>query len=1169
LSDLPALESEVSSVVEAAGAAMGPNQAASQARNRGARDALEPFNSRVAGTSYRFYWRPIVLEVPDQSTQADQQGNYYLVGVVPTSAAQEAGQSQTELLAFALVLVMFIALVPVIKLALLGPVDTMQAIEVAAICVGIVAATAIGTVLWIGSRDVLAARSAASTQVAGTARALVRNIERDLRDALFSPQMGDLSKNFAQTRLDELVTGFAPEKGVGSWPFVKVENTFLLDENGRQAPGTVMHAARDHVGANFDLSDRGYFTRALDEDFARTDGLAPKLSQARCDVWNYAEDGLVFDEIRSRTDGAPKTIMAAKLGKPAQSLNCPSEAQPLNPEERLQPSVAVAAFVMWRMVSPPLDPGVHYAVVDVRGAAGHRVLFHSDPYRAGVELFDESLSARNARTRARLSQAIGEPVACDLDKGPQGATVHSPAAKEFPGIYEGEENLFAVARVPCTDWAVVAFKPRRLVDSQAVKPVVDAIIVWASLTIIPYLLWMVVALRWGDHAWTWLWPDPVQRKKEAYRYLAYALAGAVILAIIFVKFAAPLTGFLVSAFAGVAALGWLVWVHYSPKIRAFLLKARAAGHAGDWPKWLSDRPRVKKSLLRALDALAHHKWFGSGRNNSRGVPDSRGPLDHVTEIRFGMFAVILLVAMSVVPVAALAADARAYFTQVSAAENSTTKQNNHRAQLRSWSAIARMEGVESPADKSRPASAGQSTARPRYFTERLRKAAGYDDRLEPAPAQPTDWSLGLAELRVTDGFTLVSLGLVIVAILGLAMWASMRGLFGFGIALEAVEYPQLKVKPDRKEGWVLPGDLPPRFLVIRASDHHLKALKRNAFEIDLNDDVRTGRGLRLPPNPASPMLLLIHNLGLLLGDPESRRNALERLEQILAKQFANHPERPNYRIAILTSLTPLERLLQSFERERDESDHLDEAQQSIARLERAKYREDMRWSAVFEQFTTYYHAVRPRPAPRELAHKSDAVKLIWEELEYIPDGAVAAMIWDPGPPVLVKEILNWAEKITEKSDPGPQAIIDYLASSLIEHYHLMWSLSSREERLLLYRIAHGHVPNIAKAYALRSLVKRGLVVLDPYPRTMNKSFAQFVRHVEKPETIKKWRLTQEHGFWDGARLLLALALPLAIGVLILAAIRNGASIAAIIPLFVAAGPAIIHALSSARRTAAA
>jgi hypothetical protein len=228
----------------------------------------------------------------------------------------------------------------------------------------------------------------------------------------------------------------------------------------------------------------------------------------------------------------------------------------------------------------------------------------------------------------------------------------------------------------------------------------------------------------------------------------------------------------------------------------------------------------------------------------------------------------------------------------------------------------------------------------------------------------------------------------------------------------------------------------------------------------------------------------------------------------------------------------------------------------------------MRWSAVFEEFTTYYHAATPRPEPTALHEKGAVVRQIWKELEYVPDPVVAAMIWDPAKPLLETEILTWAEKI-QKRNPEPRAVVDFLASNLIEHYHLVWSLSSREERLLLYRIAHGHVPNIGKAYALRSLVKRGLVVLDPYPRTMNESFAQFVRHVEKPETIRGWRKTQQHGFWEGARLLFGLALPLALGVLILAAIRNGDSIAAVVPLIIAAGPALINALGSARRTAAA
>lgn len=1160
MSDLPALQSEVSDVIAAAEAATSSatNQSAAQPHKTGATDALEPFNSRVAGKSYRFYWRPIVLDLPGNGDAGQQPLTYYLVGAAPTGVALDPGKSRTEVLAFGLVLFMLIALVPVVKLALLGPVDSMKAIEVTALCIGIVAAAAIGTAFWIGVRDVLVARTDASTKLAGATIQLVGKIETDLTNALFSREIGDLSRDFGQHGAAGLVASFPSDKQTKAQShIVTIENIVLLDDNGRQALGTVINAARDNVGANLELGDRNYFKRALDEDFApQSEQLVSRLrasGRGPCNIWNEIENGLVFDQIRSRTDGAPKTIVAGKLNNAASNDRCGTRTAQGSKDERLQPSALVVAFVMPSMVSPPLKSGIRYAVVDLQ-RDGRPVLFHSDSYRANVELFDESLSNR---TRAKLSGALGDPAGCN----------DAPIQiKRFDGIYEGEETLFAAARVPCTDWAVVTFKSRRLVDSKAVKPAVEAIVVWGSLTIIPYIAWIIISLGWTDHAWAWMWPNPVRRMKEAYRYLAYALAGAILLSILLLALAPPVFGLLLSALVAVAALLCLAWVHYRPRVEAFLSKVRSPDHVGDWPEWLWKQPRIKQFLRKLPDKAFGLKWLG-WEHSPQAESDSNIPLDHATESRFRLFVVTLLIAISVVPIAALAADARAYFVQVSAADDSTAFHEGHCSQLRSWKAIARMEGVPS-GHKCASAKGGSEGALPFNITDSLRNGAGYGDKLKTVPPQPMHW-LGLPKLKFIDGSTLFFLGLLIAAIVVLAIWVSTRGLFGFGVALEAVEYPKLMVKPDGKDGWLLADDLPPRFLVIRPDEKRLKALERDAFQIDLNDDIRTERGLRLPrSNPQKPKLVLIENLGLLLGDPVSRRKALERLELILAKQFSKRGERPNFRVAILTSLTPLERLLQSFERERDESDHLDEAQQSLARLERAKYREDMRWSAVFEEFTTYYHAARPRPRPAELADKSDSVKLIWEELEYIPDSAVAAMIWDPGPPVLDREILDWAVKIT-KDNPEPPAVIDYLASNLIEHYHLMWSLSSREERLLLYRIAHGHVPNIERAYALRSLVKRGLVVLDPYPRTMNRSFAQFVMHVEKPETIKKWRLTQEHGFWEGARTLLGLIMIVALGVLILAAIRNGDSIGFVIPFIIGAGPAILHAITSAKRTSAA
>ncbi len=188
------------------------------------------------------------------------------------------------------------------------------------------------------------------------------------------------------------------------------------------------------------------------------------------------------------------------------------------------------------------------------------MLFHSDPGRAGVERFDEPL---DARTRAKLADEIGDPVPCTLNQST--GVPRSPPAREFTGIHEEHVTQFAVARVPCTDWAVVAFKSRRLIDSEALRPAVYATLVWASLMIVPLLLWILAAFWWGRRVWIWMWPDPVKKKKDAYRYLAIMLAVVVPVAMVLVAFARPFMGSLLSVIGAGAALGWLAWMHDGAK----------------------------------------------------------------------------------------------------------------------------------------------------------------------------------------------------------------------------------------------------------------------------------------------------------------------------------------------------------------------------------------------------------------------------------------------------------------------------------------------------------------------------------------------------------------------------------------------------------------------------
>ena len=103
-------------------------------------------------------------------------------------------------------------------------------------------------------------------------------------------------------------------------------------------------------------------------------------------------------------------------------------------------------------------------------------------------------------------------------------------------------------------------------------------------------------------------------------------------------------------------------------------------------------------------------------------------------------------------------------------------------------------------------------------------------------------------------------------------------------------------------------------------------------------------------------------------------------------------------------------------------------------------------------------------------------------------------------------------------------MIDYFSTIFIEHYQLIWSSSSHAERLIMFHLAHGRLLSLARAHAVRTLVRRGLMTLDPKPRLFNRSFAQFVRNVEKPETLQRWRDAVPAAAWSRAQVPILLML---------------------------------------------
>ena len=165
-----------------------------------------------------------------------------------------------------------------------------------------------------------------------------------------------------------------------------------------------------------------------------------------------------------------------------------------------------------------------------------------------------------------------------------------------------------------------------------------------------------------------------------------------------------------------------------------------------------------------------------------------------------------------------------------------------------------------------------------------------------------------------------------------------------------------------------------------------------------------------------------------------------------------------------------------------------------------------------------------------------------------------------------QRVIDWAKA---NKPPSRAAAIDFMRSNLIEHYEQCWVSSTHTERLVLDAIARGHFVNMRHAIvAIQSLVRRGLVILDPTPRLTNRSFELFVRQAERPDTLAKWREKLPRSSWAAARWPLLLAIPAGMIGLTVAAGQSGQSLTAIFTLLATGAPALVGVLVKSIRPAA-
>lgn len=1159
--------------------------------SKAANDALMPINSRVAAEDFRFYLRPITMAVKGDGGAEKEE--YVLVGAAPRRAERSDNEGAGgRLIFFGVALAFGLALIPVVKLSLIGPVDTLRPIDVAAIGAGLVTAVAMASALWVGARDTYAATDAAYRRLSGQVGYISGSVQQELERAIATSreQAARYLEKEEADRLEREAAGLPADASVLHREKIPPTNDLkaytpdsivILDHMGRLALKTASRNRRDDTGTNTIVADRPYFRRALKGDFTEA---APDARTVTINGTGYRLGGYVIDEVRSRADSISKTLVGTRL--------VPLVVDPKSPPTLDKPAVISTSFVLQSMLAPYHAQSVRFAVIDAKDL-DRPVLFHSDPGRAHVE-----------RLRAGLDQPAREQIEAVAARKPRCAggsrdlaqTV-AGEARTFSGDYEGVSTLFAAAYIPCTNWIAIAFTPADSPEIVGWTPVLYGLALWLFALITLLLVWTAIAAVIGTKAWRWLWPDPRPGKQRVYRSLARSLGLSAIAAAGAVRFDFPRLGLVIAVLATLGAIGLLI--------------AEEARTVRD--SW---REKAEHRAPRALT--------------------------RATELPYAAMLILLLVNAAAIPVFALTGDARLYFAdraahvfrldharavreEAAATDHILKAFSTERARVG-----AREDARTGPAKAVRQTDSGHAEQQngacgaggsdTGWFTpyracrdslaaslHRVAKLGGAEEAggVAPAEAPPAlpDSMRPLREPIVGDPDSdkaMVPLALLLAAVAAL-LWMAMRtllpGIFGFRVPLQPVEHPALPAPWHRPMDGDWPLDLLPKTAIVIAppaqADQNLRACALATGEVIDLFEVTADPSINFIPSAGSgDRLYLFTNLELVLRDHCRRQHALTIMEDCLAAQAEC-----GYRIALITELAPLDRLLHTSEREAEELVSLPPGERSAEMRERARHREDVRWSRLFECFATYIYpaqfwgqddlpfpalgttlremvattfgvgAAREAETPAALARSQEsqlALRTAWAELQYQPDHALGPIIGCRPEEVSRARIAEWiAERDFARYSPA--SVIDFLTSMLIEHYHFEWSISSRAEKLLLYRYASGQFANIRKAHAVRTLVRRGLLRFDPHPRIINKSFAQFVRQAEKPETFDRWRKESAGGRWRLLRGPIGLAAVVVLGALIFAGLRNGEGVAALLPLMVAAGPALLNATGMFRR----
>lgn len=178
-----------------------------------------------------------------------------------------------------------------------------------------------------------------------------------------------------------------------------------------------------------------------------------------------------------------------------------------------------------------------------------------------------------------------------------------------------------------------------------------------------------------------------------------------------------------------------------------------------------------------------------------------------------------------------------------------------------------------------------------------------------------------------------------------------------------------------------------------------------------------------------------------------------------------------------------------------------------------------RWAAALVQFE------KSRGDARDL-HAVERRAELFNAIQLSTGGAPAAeyLVDECWPDPFLRHLAGKLALSGACRDLTREEVVDVVLDHSEAYYRTVFGTCSREERVLLYRLAQDGFVNWHVTETLRRLIRRGLVQHAAGFPLMNESFRRFVLIVESPADVREWEMEGSAGVWSRMRTPVTMAL---------------------------------------------